>query len=51
MPRRRLILRRAIAGLGPYALATALAPVSSYVTLAICAAVAAYYALPTASGG
>jgi uncharacterized membrane protein len=51
LPRRRLILRRAFAGLGPYALATALAPVSSYVTLAICAAVAAYYALPAASSG
>jgi len=30
-------------------IATALAPVSAYGTLAICAAVAVYYALPRAS--
>jgi uncharacterized membrane protein len=47
---RRVILSRGVAGLIPYALATALAPVSPYVTLAICAAVAGFYALPFASG-
>ncbi len=49
--RRRRILGRAILGVGPYAIATALAPLSAYVTLALCAAIAAYYALPVASGG
>jgi uncharacterized membrane protein len=49
--RRRKIFRRALAGLPPYGIATALAPVSSYATLAICAAVATFYALPVASGG
>jgi uncharacterized membrane protein len=47
--RRRQVLRRAVLGLGPYAIATAVAPVSAYVTLAICFAIAAYYALPIAS--
>jgi uncharacterized membrane protein len=47
---RRRILGRSLTGLAPYALATALAPVSQYVTLAICFAVALYYALPIASG-
>jgi uncharacterized membrane protein len=46
---RRAILRRALTGLIPYLLAVALAPVSAYATLAICAAVAAYYATPMAS--
>ncbi len=49
--RRRQILRRSILGLGPYVIATALAFVSAYVTLAICAAIAVYYAFPLASGG
>jgi uncharacterized membrane protein len=49
--RRRQILRRAIQGLIPYLLATALAPVSAYVTIAICGAVAVYYAFPIGSGG
>ena len=49
--RRRQILSRGAAGLIPYAFATALAAVSPYVTLAICAAVAGFYALPVASGG
>jgi uncharacterized membrane protein len=49
--RRRTILRWGVAGVVPYALATALAAVSAYVTLAICAALAAFYALPIASGG
>ncbi|MEA2198082.1 MAG: potassium channel family protein [Solirubrobacteraceae bacterium] len=48
--RRRAIFRRAITGIVPYVLATALAVVSAYITLAICAAVAAYYATPVASG-
>ena len=47
---RRRILSRSIAGLAPYALATALAPVSAYATLAICTTVAVYYAFPVASG-
>jgi uncharacterized membrane protein len=51
LERRRQILVRSVIGLVPYAIATALAPVSSYVTLAICAAIAAFYALPVGSGG
>jgi len=47
--RRRAILRRAVAGVAPYAIATALAPVSPYATLAMCAAIALYYALPFAT--
>jgi TMEM175 potassium channel family protein len=46
---RREIFKRALAGIVPYVIATALAPVSAYATLAICAVVAAYYALPRAS--
>jgi uncharacterized membrane protein len=46
---RRDILRRNMTGLVPYALATALAPASAYSTLAICAAVAVFYALPFAT--
>jgi uncharacterized membrane protein len=49
--RRRTILTRSVAGLIPYLVATAFAAVSSYVTLALCAAVAVFYALPIASGG
>jgi uncharacterized membrane protein len=45
----RRILRRNVTGILPYALATALAAVSPYVTLAICGAVAIFYALPFAS--
>ena len=48
---RRLILRRSLLGLIPYAIATALAVVSAYVTLGICAALAVYYSFPRASGG
>ncbi|HEV3128842.1 MAG TPA: TMEM175 family protein [Solirubrobacteraceae bacterium] len=48
--RRRIILRRGVTGLAPYAVATGLAPVTPYATLAICAAVAAFYALPVAQG-
>jgi uncharacterized membrane protein len=49
--RRRQILVRSISGVVPYLAATALAFVSPYITLGICAGVAAYYALPIASGG
>lgn len=47
--RRRMILTRSVSGSIPYALATALAVVSPYPTLIICAALAIYYALPLAS--
>ena len=47
---RRRILMRSVLGVIPYAIATALAAVSSYVTLAICFALAVYYALPIGSG-
>jgi TMEM175 potassium channel family protein len=43
---RREILRRAGAGVLPYAAALALAPVSGYATLALCGLTAVYYALP-----
>ena len=43
---RRAIRDRNRLGLLPYAIATALAPLSAYLTLAICAALAACYALP-----
>jgi uncharacterized membrane protein len=43
---RRSILGRGVGGLVPYAIATALAAVSAYATLAICGAVAIFYALP-----
>ena len=48
---RRRILARSLTGLVPYAIATGLAAVSQYATLAICAAIAVYYALPIGSGG
>jgi uncharacterized membrane protein len=48
---RRQILVRSIIGVIPYAIATALAVVSSYVTLAICFVLAVYYAFPIGSGG
>jgi uncharacterized membrane protein len=48
---RRRILARSLIGLFPYAIATGLAVVSQYATLAICAAIAVYYALPIGSGG
>jgi uncharacterized membrane protein len=44
---RRRIAYRNRAGLVPYAVALALAPLSSYATLALCGAVAVFYALPT----
>ena len=45
---RRQILTRALTGVVPYGLATALAAVSPYVTLGITAALAGFYALPFA---
>jgi uncharacterized membrane protein len=48
---RRQILYRSVAGVIPYAIATALAPLSAYLTLAICGALAVFYALPIGSGG
>jgi uncharacterized membrane protein len=50
LERRRQIVRRGATGIAPYVLATALAAVSSYIAIAICAAVAVFYALPVASG-
>jgi uncharacterized membrane protein len=47
---RRAVLRRSVAGVLPYTVATALAPVSAYATLGICAAIALFYAQPMASG-
>ena len=49
--RRRAILVFTVSGVIPYAVATALAVVSPYVTLAICAALAIFYAFPIGSGG
>jgi uncharacterized membrane protein len=46
--RRRMLVRSTV-GLIPYVIAVGVALVSSYVTLAICGAVAVYYALPLAS--
>ena len=48
--RRRQILNRARIGVLPYAIAGALAFVSPYITLVICAALALFYATPLASG-
>jgi uncharacterized membrane protein len=47
---RRTILARSVTGLAPYALAVIVAPFSSYASLVICGLLAAYYALPVASG-
>ncbi len=44
---RRTILRRNRVGLLPYAVATAVAPLSPYLTLAICGAIAVFYGWPT----
>ena len=43
---RQAILRRNATGLLPYAVATAAAAITPYVTLAICAILAVFYALP-----
>ncbi len=50
LERRKQIFSRAVAGVFPYVVATALAAVSAYLTLGITAALAAFYALPIASG-
>ena len=50
LARRRRILRFSAVGLVPYAVATALAFVSPYLTLAVCAALALFYAHPAATG-
>ena len=47
--RRRRILVNSVSGVVPYAIATALAVISPYPTLVICAALVVYYALPIAS--
>lgn len=47
--RRRQILVRGVSGTLPYVIATALAAITPYITLAICAGVAVFYALPFAS--
>jgi uncharacterized membrane protein len=47
---RRRIITRGVVGILPYAVAVVLATVSPYITLAICAAVAIFYALPIAAG-
>jgi uncharacterized membrane protein len=47
---RRRIFRRTVFGLVPYLVATALAPVSAYVTLGIAGGLALYYAFPLAAG-
>jgi len=46
---RSLTLKRGVSGVLPYLIATVLAFVSPYLTFAICAAVAVFYALPFAS--
>jgi uncharacterized membrane protein len=51
LQQRRQILARSVSGVIPYAIATALAIVSPYVTLGICAALAVFYAFPISSGG
>jgi uncharacterized membrane protein len=47
---RRKVFRRAFSGVIPYVIAAAVAPLSAYVSLGICSAVAVFYALPFASG-
>ncbi len=46
---RRAILLRSASGVLPYVFAVALAPVSAYVSLAICGGLAVFYATPIAS--
>jgi uncharacterized membrane protein len=48
---RRRILARSVSGLAPYLIATIVALFSAYATLAICGALAVFYAFPIASGG
>jgi TMEM175 potassium channel family protein len=47
---RRTIMTRFVTGIVPYAVAAALAAVSPYITLAICGAIAVFYALPISAG-
>jgi uncharacterized membrane protein len=49
LEQRRGMLLRFLTGIVPYAIATALALVSPYITLAICLGVAIFYALPIAN--
>ena len=51
LERRRQILAWSVAGVVPYAIATALAAVSPYATIAICAGLGVFYAFPISSGG
>jgi uncharacterized membrane protein len=46
---RRLLLLRGVSGLIPYAVAVVLAVVSPYASIALCGAVAVFYALPAAN--
>jgi hypothetical protein len=46
---RRKLLRRGVAGQIPYAAAVALGFLSPYISIAICGAVAVYYAFPAAN--
>jgi uncharacterized membrane protein len=48
---RRRVLRRNAIGLVPYAIATVAGIVNPYITLAICAIVAGFYALPGTTSG
>jgi uncharacterized membrane protein len=50
LARRRQIFARAAGGTAPYLAAVGVAFVSAYASLAICAAIAVFYALPIASG-
>jgi uncharacterized membrane protein len=50
LARRRQIFARAAGGTAPYLVAVGVAFVSAYASLAICAAIAVFYALPIASG-
>jgi uncharacterized membrane protein len=50
LARRRQIFNRAAGGTLPYVLAVGVAFISAYASLAICAAIAVFYALPIASG-
>ena len=47
---RRRILARGATGIAPYVIATIVAVLSPYATIAICGGVAIFYALPVASG-
>jgi uncharacterized membrane protein len=48
---RRRILARSVSGVAPYLIATILAVISAYASLAVCGGLALYYAFPIASGG